>query len=88
MLTALVMQQVFVAQVAEALGVAGCTANHANLVEGRRAACRDSARFSSVRVVEVGKHLRRHGRRGERFVMVVIDPTRSVSSRVLLGFLT
>jgi transposase len=72
-LTALVVQHLTVARVAEALAVAWNTANDAVLAEGKRVLISDPARFDGVAVVGVDEHVWRHTRKGDKYVTVIID---------------
>ena len=74
-LTALVVQHLTVARVAEALAVAWNTANDAVLAEGKRVLISDPARFDGVAVVGVDEHVWRHTRKGDKYVTVIIDLT-------------
>ncbi len=74
-LTALVVQHLTVARVAEALAVAWNTANDAVLAEGKRVLISDPARFGGVAVVGVDEHVWRHTRKGDKYVTVIIDLT-------------
>ncbi|CCH70210.1 transposase (fragment) [Phycicoccus elongatus Lp2] len=74
-LTALVVQHLTVARVAEALTVAWNTANDAVLAEGKRVLISDPARFDGVAVVGVDEHVWRHTRKGDKYVTVIIDLT-------------
>ncbi len=74
-LTALVVQHLTVARVAEALAVAWNTANDAVLAEGKRVLISDPARFDGVAVVGVDEHVGRHTRKGDKYVTVIIDLT-------------
>ena len=74
-MTALVVQHLTVARVAEALAVAWNTANDAVLAEGQRVVIADPARFESVQVIGVDEHVWRHTRKGDKYVTVVIDLT-------------
>ena len=74
-LTALVVQHLTVARVAEGLGVAWNTANDAVLAEGKRVLIDDETRFDGVAVVGVDEHVWRHTRRGDKYVTVIIDLT-------------
>jgi hypothetical protein len=70
-LTALVVQHLTVARVAEALAVAWNTANDAVLAEGKRVLISDPARFDGVAVVGVDEHVWRHTRKGDTYVTVI-----------------
>ena len=74
-LTALVVQHLTVARVAEALAVAWNTANDAVLAEGKRVLISDPARFDGVAVVGVDEHVWRHTRKGDKYVTAIIDLT-------------
>jgi transposase len=74
-LTALVVQHLTVARIAEGLGVAWNTANAAVLAEGRRLLIDDPTRFGGVAVIGVDEHVWQHTRRGEQYVTVIIDLT-------------
>ena len=74
-LTALVVQHLTVARIAESLAVAWDTANDAVLAEGRRVLIEDPARFDGVHVIGVDEHVWRHTRKGDKYVTVVIDLT-------------
>ena len=51
------------------------TANDAVLAEGQRALIDDPARFDGMAVIGVDEHVRRHTRRGDKYVKVIIDLT-------------
>jgi hypothetical protein len=55
------------------------TANSAVLGEGRRVLIDDAARFDGVRVIGVDEHAWRHTRRGDKYITVIIDLTRSAT---------
>lgn len=74
-LEAIVCQHLTVARVAEGLGVAWNTANDAVLAEGQRVLTADPARFDGVAVVGVEDHVWRHTRRGDKYVIIIIDLT-------------
>ena len=74
-LTALVVQHLTVARVAEGLGVAWNTANDAVLAGGRRVLIADPARLDRVAVIGVDEHVWRHTRCGGKYVTVIIDLT-------------
>ncbi|MET8514099.1 ISL3 family transposase [Streptomyces sp. NPDC005077] len=74
-LEGIVCQHLTVARVAEGLGVAWNTANHAVLAEGRRVLIEDPDRFDGVTVVGVDEHVWRHTRRVDKYVTVIIDLT-------------
>jgi transposase len=74
-LTAIVVQHLTVARVAEALAVSWNTANDAILTEGRRVLIDDPERFDGVHVIGVDEHVWRHTRRGDTYVTVIIDLT-------------
>ena len=74
-LEALVVQHLTVARVAEALDVAWNTANDAVLTEGKRVLIADPGRFDGVAVIGVDEHVRRHTRKGDKYVTVIIDLT-------------
>ncbi|NYJ65991.1 transposase [Pseudoclavibacter chungangensis] len=74
-LTALVVDHLTVARVADNLGVGWHTANTAVLAEGRRRLIDDPTRLDGVTVIGVDEHAWRHTRLGDRFVTVVIDLT-------------
>ena len=74
-LEGIVVQHLTVARVAEGLAVSWNTANDAVLAEGRRVLINDPARFDGVAVIGVDEHARRHTRKGDKYVMVVIDLT-------------
>ena len=74
-LSALVVQHLTVARVAEALAVAWDTANDAVLAQGQRVLIGDPGRFDGVQVVGVDEHAWRHTRHGDKFVTVIIDLT-------------
>ncbi len=74
-LSALVVDHLTIARVADHLGVGWHTANTAVLDEGRRRLIDDPARFEGVTVIGVDEHAWRHTRLGERYVTVVIDLT-------------
>lgn len=74
-LSALVVDHLTIARVADHLGVGWHTANTAVLDEGRRRLIDDPRRFDGVRVIGVDEHVWRHTRLGDRFVTVIIDLT-------------
>lgn len=74
-LEAIVIQHLTVARVAEGLGVAWNTANDAVLAEGKRVLIDDEQRFEGVTAIGVDEHVRRHTRRGDKYVTVIIDLT-------------
>ncbi len=74
-LEGIVVQHLTVARVAEGLAVSWNTANDAVLAEGRRVLINDPARFDGVAVIGVDEHAWRHTRKGDKYVMVVIDLT-------------
>jgi transposase len=74
-LEALVVQQLTVARVAQALDVAWNTANDAVLAEGRSVLIADPHRFDGVAVIGVDEHVWRHTRHGDKYVTVIIDLT-------------
>jgi transposase len=74
-LEAIVVQHLTVARVAEGLGVAWNTANDAVLAEGKRLLIDDERRFDGVTAIGVDEHVWRHTRRGDKYVMVIIDLT-------------
>jgi len=74
-LTALVVQHLTVARVADALAVAWNTANAAVLAEGKRLLFADPARYDGVQVIGVDEHVWRHTRQGDKYVTVIIDLT-------------
>jgi hypothetical protein len=80
-----VCQHLTVARVAEGLGVSWNTANDAVLAEGRRVLIEDPHRFDGVRVIGVDEHCWRHTRRGDKYVTVIIDLTRSGTAPVQHG---
>jgi transposase len=74
-LEAIVVQHLTVARVAEGLGVAWNTANDAVLAEGKRVLIDDEHRFDGVTAIGVDEHVWRHTRRGDKYVIVIIDLT-------------
>ena len=74
-LEGIVVQHLTVARVAEGLAVSWNTANDAVLAEGRRVLIDDPQRFDGVKVIGVDEHCWRHTRKGDKYVMVVIDLT-------------
>ena len=74
-LEGIVVQHLTVARVAEGLDVSWNTANDAVLAEGKRVLINDFARFDGVKVIGVDEHAWRHTRKGDKYVMVVIDLT-------------
>ena len=62
-----------IARVAQGLGVAWNTANDAVLAEGRRVLINDPGRLNGVKVIGVDEHVWRHTRRGDKYVIVIID---------------
>jgi hypothetical protein len=79
-LEGIVVQHLTVARVAEGLGVAWNTANKAVLAEGKRLLINDPARFHNVSVIGVDELVWRHTRRGDKYVTVIIDLTRSATA--------
>ena len=69
------VQHLTVARVAEGLDVSWNTANDAVLAEGKRVLINDPGRFDGVKVIGVDEHCWRHTRKGDKYVMVVIDLT-------------
>jgi len=78
-LEGIVCQHLTVARVAEGLGVSWHTANSAILAEGKRVLIEDPSRFNGVAVIGVDEHVWRHTRRGDKYVTVIIDLTRSAT---------
>jgi len=76
-LEGLVCRHLTVARIAEAFGVSWNTANDAVLAEGRRVLIEDPHRLDGVQVIGVDEHVWRHTRRGDKYVTVIIDLTRS-----------
>lgn len=74
-LEGVVCQHLTVARVAEGPGVAWNTANDAVLAAGKRVLIDDVGRFGAVRVIGVDEHVRRHARRSDKYVTVIIDLT-------------
>lgn len=74
-LEALVVGHLSIARIAEAMGVSWGTANGAVLEEGHRVLISDPGRFDGVRAIGVDEHVWRHTRRGDKYVIVVIDLT-------------
>jgi transposase len=74
-LEAIVVQHLTVARIAEGLSVAWNTASDAVLAEGKRALIDDTTRFDGVTAIGAGEHVRRHTRRGDKYVTVIIDLT-------------
>ena len=74
-LVGIVVQHLTVARIAEGLAVSWNTANDAVLAEGKRVLINDPARFDGVAVIGVDEHCWRHTRKGDKYVMVVIDLT-------------
>lgn len=74
-LEGIVVQHLTVARIAEGLAVSWNTANDAVLAEGKRVLINDPARFDGVAVIGVDEHCWRHTRKGDKYVMVVIDLT-------------
>ena len=62
-----------IARVAQGLGVAWNTANDAVLAEGRRVLINDPGWLNGVKVIGVDEHVWRHTRRGDKYVIVIID---------------
>jgi len=56
-------------------GVAWNTAHDAVLAEGKRVLIDDVTRFDGVRIFGLDEHVRRHTRKGDKYVTVVIDLT-------------
>ena len=69
-----------VARVAESLAVSWNTANDAVLAEGQRVLIDDMHRFDGVTTVGFDEHVWRHTRRGDKYVTVIIDFTRSATA--------
>src|SRR5699024_6477468 len=78
-LQALVVGHLTVARVAAGLGVAWTTANDAVLAEGSGDRPDDARRFDGVTAAGVDEHVWRHTRKGDKYVTVIIDLTRSVT---------
>ena len=74
-LEGILVQHLTVARIAEGLAVSWNTANDAVLAEGKRVLINDPARFDGVAVIGVDEHCWRHTRKGDKYVMVVIDLT-------------
>ncbi|QLQ15465.1 MAG: ISL3 family transposase [Micropruina sp.] len=74
-LEGIVVQHLTVARVAEGLDVSWNTANDAVLAEGKRVLINDPGRCDGVKVIGVDEHCWRHTRKGDKYVMVVIDLT-------------
>ncbi len=74
-LEGIVVQHLTVARLAEGLAVSWNTVNAAVLAEGKRVLIDDPQRFDGVKVIGVDEHCWRHTRKGDKYVMVVIDLT-------------
>jgi transposase len=74
-LEAIVVQHLTVARIAEGLSVVWNTANDAVLAEGKRALIDDTTRFDGVTAIGDGEHVRRHARRGDKYVTVITGLT-------------
>jgi transposase len=74
-LTAIVVQHLTVARIAQALAVSWNCANDAVLAEGRRVLIANPHRFDGVSAIGVDEHVWRHTRRGDKYVTVIIDLT-------------
>ena len=81
-LVGIVCQHLSMTRVAEGLGVSWHTANDAVLAEGRRVLIEDPAGLDGVAVLGVDEHCWRHTRRGDKYVTVIIDLTRSATAPV------
>src|SRR5699024_1876632 len=84
-LEGIVVAHLTVARVAEGLGVAWDTAPNAVLAEGKRLLINDPTRFEGVKVIGVDEHVWRHTRRGDKYVTVIIDLTRSAMAPAQQG---
>ena len=78
-LEGLVLAHLTVARIAEGLAVSWNTANDAVLAEGQRALIDGPHRFDAVSVVGVDEHVRRHTRKGDKYVTVIVDLTAVVN---------
>jgi transposase len=74
-LEGIVVNHLSMARVADGLAVSWNTANSAVLAEGQRVLISDPGRFDGVTTIGVDEHVWRHTRRGDKYVMVVIDLT-------------
>ena len=74
-LEAIVARHLTVARIAEGLSVAWNTAGDAVPGEGKRALTDDTTRSGGVTAIGAGEHVRRHTRRGGKYVTVITDPT-------------
>jgi len=86
-LEGLVCRHLTIARIAEALGVSWNTANDAVLAEGKRLLIDALDRLDGVKVIGVDEHVVRHTRRGDKYVTVIIDLTRSGTRPVRPGLL-
>ena len=80
-LEGIVVQHLTMARVAEGLAVSWNTANDAVLTEGKRVLINDPQRLDGVTTIGVDEHVWRHTRRGDKYVTVIIDLTRSGEHR-------
>jgi hypothetical protein len=74
-LEAIVVRHLTAARIAEGLSVAWNTASDAVPAEGKRALIDDTTRFGGVTAIGAGEHVRRHARRGGKYVTVITDLT-------------
>ena len=72
---AIVARHLTVARIAEGPSVAWNTAHDAVLAEGKRALTDDTTRFGGVTAIGAGEHVRRHTRRGGKYVTVITGLT-------------
>ena len=72
---AIVARHLTVAWIAEGPSVAWNTAHDAVLAEGKRALIDDTTRFDGVTAIGAGEHVRRHTRRGGKYVTVITGLT-------------
>ena len=74
-LRALGLESMSVSRAAQALGVTWHTANTAILARAEQVLTEDPHRFGGVEVLGVDEHVRRHTKRGDKYVTVIIDLT-------------
>ena len=74
-LRALGLECMSISRVAAALGISWHTANTAILASAQATLLDDPHRFDGVEVLGVDEHVRRHTKRGDKYVTVIIDLT-------------
>jgi transposase len=70
------LKSVIIARIAAGPGVSWHTVNDAALAAGRQLPIADPARFDGAQVPGADEHARRRTRRGDKFVTVIMPPTR------------